>query len=93
MKERVVMNLQARQLLGHGDQRGGGIPILRGSDIRSLLDVVLRMEAGSIGMQPGLGRGENSMFNVECEGLVGEPYGIAQEDTENVKQEYYEGLT
>lgn len=51
------------------------------------------MEAGSIEMQPGLGRGENSMFNVECEDLVGEPYGIAHEDTENVKQEYYEGLT
>lgn len=43
------------------------------------------MEAGSIEMQPSLGRGENSMFNVECEDLVEEPYGIAHEDTENVK--------
>lgn len=28
MKERVVMNLQARQLLGQGNRRGRGIPIL-----------------------------------------------------------------
>lgn len=48
MKERVVMNLQARQLLGQGNQRGGGIPVLRGFDIGSLLDAVLWMEAGSI---------------------------------------------
>ena len=51
------------------------------------------MEIGSLGMETGLGRDESSMFSVECEGLVGEPYGIVHEDTEHVKQENYEGLT
>lgn len=56
-------------------------------------DAVGPMEMGSLGMETGLGRDESSMFNVKCEGLVGEPYGIDCEGTENVKQENYEGLT
>lgn len=69
-----------------------GIPVLRGLDIGSLSDVLL-MEIGSLAMETGLGSGENSIFNMECEGLVGEPRGIVHEGAVNVKQEYYQGLT